>query len=90
MIVSSPKVSESIHERDVKRRDLITFCFISWMAARRIAVIDKADIKVKLMLCGSRGVGAIAMASEGVTSIELLDIEEDEEEDEDCSEDEDQ
>ncbi len=32
------------------------------------------------MLCGSRGVGAIAVASEGVTSIELLDIEEDEEE----------
>jgi hypothetical protein len=61
------------------------------MAARRIAAIDKADIKVKLMLCGSRGVGAIAMASEGVTSIELLDIEEDEEEeDEDCSEDEEQ
>jgi hypothetical protein len=52
-------------------------------------MIEKPDAEVKLMLCGSRGVGAIAVASEGVTSIELLDIQEDEgEEDDEYDEDE--
>lgn len=36
---------------------------------------------MKLILCGSRGVGAIALASDGITSIELLDLEEDEDDD---------
>jgi hypothetical protein len=35
------------------------------------------------MLCGSRGVGAVSVGFEGATTIEVLDLEEDEEPDED-------
>ena len=40
----------------------------------------------KLLLCGSRGVGGVAVAMDGVTSLELLDLEEDEEDDEEDEE----
>jgi hypothetical protein len=52
-------------------------------AARTISKLESADAEVQLMLCGSRGVGAVSVGSEGTTTIELLDLEEDEEPDED-------
>jgi len=70
-------------------------CFFHYLAhiARTITsamLLDKEeDVEAKLMLCGSRGVGVITVASEGTTLIELLDIEEDEEEDDEEEEDED-
>jgi len=50
--------------------------------ARKIKESDSlgADASSKLWLCGSRGVGGIACVSDGITSLELLDIEEEEEE----------
>lgn len=55
----------------------------SIFAARTILGLDSADATSKLLLCGSRGVGCIAVAKEGVTMVELLDLEEDEESEED-------
>jgi hypothetical protein len=48
-----------------------------------IAGLDSADNTSKLLLCGSRGVGGVAVTSQGVTLLELLDLEEDEEAEED-------
>lgn len=47
-------------------------------------------MNVQLRLCGSRGVGAVAVGVEGTTTIELLDLEEDEEPEEDEEFDEDE
>jgi hypothetical protein len=47
--------------------------------ARMITGLDSADATARLLLCGSRGVGGVALTSDGVTSLELLDVEEDEE-----------
>jgi hypothetical protein len=40
------------------------------------------DSITKLLLSGSRGIGGVALTSQGVTSLELLDLEEDEAEEE--------
>jgi hypothetical protein len=48
-----------------------------------IAGLESADNTSKLLLCGSRGVGGVAVTSQGVTLLELLDLEEDEEAEED-------
>jgi len=54
-----------------------TFCF---SAARTIQDnhLSATEILNKLWLSGSRGVGGIASVSDGITSLELLDLEEDE------------
>ncbi len=51
-------------------------------SARNIFTLESADANVRLMLSGSRGVGAVSSWSEGITTLELLDLEEDEEVDE--------
>lgn len=51
--------------------------------ARTISKLESHDAQVQLMLCGSRGVGAVSFTYEGATTVELLDLEEDEEPDED-------
>lgn len=40
--------------------------------------MENSDDDVRLMLCGSRGVGAVAIGSGNLTTLELLDLEEDE------------
>jgi hypothetical protein len=40
--------------------------------------LSASEVFNKLWLCGSRGVGAIASVSDGITSLELLDLEENE------------
>lgn len=47
-----------------------------------ITELESTHNTSKLLLCGSRGVGGVAVTSQGITSFELLDLEEDEEADE--------
>jgi CRISPR/Cas system CSM-associated protein Csm3 (group 7 of RAMP superfamily) len=57
--------------------------------ARGIATFDPSlDSDARLMLSGSRGIGGVTLTTQGVTSLELLDLEEDEEEDVEEEEDE--
>ncbi|CAJ1968858.1 unnamed protein product [Cylindrotheca closterium] len=57
---------------------------------RNIEESDSSETEAtnQLWLCGSRGVGGVTSASDGVTSLELLDLEEDEFDDEDDDDDE--
>lgn len=66
--------------------EMITPNHFNPITARRIVGIEQSDVVCKLMLCGSRGVGGVAVASDGVSSIELLDLEEDDEEEDDDEE----
>ena len=47
--------------------------------ARNVLELENGDDNVRLMLCGSRGVGAVSVGSGNLTTLELLDLEEDEE-----------
>lgn len=49
--------------------------------ARNVLTLEHANDDVRLVLCGSRGVGAVSVTAGGVTTLELLDLEEDEETD---------
>ena len=58
--------------------------------ARTVGTLDSEDTEVRLLLSGSRGVGAAALTNRGVTTVELLDLEEDEDYDDEDEFDEDQ
>lgn len=65
----------------VSKRQFVLFhsnAFVRFIA-RSICSLENRDVKVQLRLCGSRGVGAVTVGGEGVTTVELLDLEEDEE-----------
>jgi len=56
---------------------------VRFVAARVLSSLESGHERARLMLSGSRGIGGVTVNSQGVTSLELLDLEEDEGEDND-------
>lgn len=59
-----------------------------FVAARVLSSLESGHERARLMLSGSRGIGGVTVNSQGVTSLELLDLEESEGEDEELDEEE--
>jgi hypothetical protein len=59
---------------------------VRFVAARVLSSLESDNVRARLMLSGSRGIGGVTVNSQGVTSLELLDLEEDEGEEEDDDE----
>jgi hypothetical protein len=59
---------------------------VRFVAARVLSSLESGHERARLMLSGSRGIGGVTVNSQGVTSLELLDLEEDDGEDDDDEE----